>query len=89
MTDDDFSVTTKTSLHRREAAPLVMEGYRIIVHALAAQGCRLLARMRRRMSEAGCPEAQTQGLNAPSGVERIGAHASRTPAESDRPCSGT
>jgi hypothetical protein len=49
MNEDDFSVTMKTSLHRRDAWSLVIEGYRIIARAAAAPGRRLLARMRRRL----------------------------------------
>jgi hypothetical protein len=46
MNDDDFSVTMKSSLQRREAWPLVIEGYRLIARATAEHGCRLFARMR-------------------------------------------
>jgi hypothetical protein len=53
MNDDDFSVTMKTSLHRREAWPLVIEGYRHIAGAMAAQGRRLSARMRRSLLQLG------------------------------------
>jgi hypothetical protein len=35
MTEDDFSVTMKTSVHRGEAWCLVIEGYRIIARAAA------------------------------------------------------
>jgi hypothetical protein len=60
MNDDDFSVTMKTSLHRREAWPLVIEGYRLIAGAIAAQGRRLLARMRRSLFQVGRRERNNE-----------------------------
>jgi hypothetical protein len=49
MNDDEINVTTRTSLHRREAWPLIIEGYRVMGSAAAARGHRLLAWMRRNL----------------------------------------
>ena len=49
MNDDEFSVTMKTSLHRREAWPLVVEGYRLIARACVAAGRRLLNGLRHKL----------------------------------------
>jgi hypothetical protein len=51
MHDDEFTVTMKTSLHRREAAPLVSEGYRILAQGCVAAGQRLQTQLHQRIAQ--------------------------------------
>lgn len=50
MQHDEFSVTMRTSLHRREALSLIVEGYSLFFHASFAVWRKMLSGLRHRIT---------------------------------------